>query len=92
MLSRELSSPHLNADGHTSTTLSTFARAIHKGSSIVCGNTRRNSCVNVAHFYQVTCAPVLYKETRPGTLYLILYSLALRLRVRFAEGRGVQTT
>jgi hypothetical protein len=30
MLSRELSSPHLNVDGHTSTNLSMFVRAIHK--------------------------------------------------------------
>src|SRR5713101_8012890 len=30
MLSREISNPHLNADGHTSTNLHMFAHTIHK--------------------------------------------------------------
>lgn len=95
MLSSEFSSPHLNADGHT---YHQFVSCHTRGSSIACpvfvrGNTRRNYSINVAHFYQVTCAvPSCAGRPRPRTLYLILYSLALRLGVQLAEGRRVRTT
>jgi hypothetical protein len=64
MLSRELSSPHLNANGHTWTNL-----CYTQGSSIVCpvfvrGNARHDSCVNVAHFYQVHQATLAVPSLR----------------------------